>query len=111
MLNIRHIPHLKEFQINIQIYLKKKITPHGFRHSHVSLLIHLGFDIYEFADRFGDKPREVEKTYYHMFPEKKKVQQMLLINKKNKRKKVWYNKTLDLQGLNTNWWSIAGSNR
>jgi len=57
----------------------KKITLHGFRHSHVSFLINiLDLDIKEVADRIGDTPQEVEKTYYHMFPERRnKVINML----------------------------------
>ena len=51
----------------------KKITPHGFRHSHVSLLINLGCDSRDVAERIGDTIEVVEKTYYHMFPEKKKI--------------------------------------
>lgn len=49
----------------------KKITPHGFRHSHVSLLINLGCDSRDVANRIGDTINVVEKTYYHMFPTKK----------------------------------------
>lgn len=51
----------------------KKITPHGFRHSHVSLLINLGCDSRDVAERIGDTVEVVEKTYYHMFPEKKTI--------------------------------------
>lgn len=49
----------------------KKITPHGFRHSHVSLLINIGCDSRDVANRVGDTIQMIEKTYYHMFPEKK----------------------------------------
>lgn len=49
----------------------KRITPHGFRHSHVSLLIDLGCDSKEVAERIGDTVQVVERTYYHMFPKKK----------------------------------------
>lgn len=50
----------------------KKITPHGFRHSHASLLINLGCDSREVAERLGDTVQVIEETYSHMFPEKKK---------------------------------------
>ncbi len=50
----------------------KRITPHGFRHSHASLLIHLGCDSREVAKRLGDTVQVIESTYYHMFPDKKK---------------------------------------
>ena len=49
----------------------RKITPHGFRHSHASLLIDLGLDFRDVADRLGDTPKVVENTYYHLFPQKK----------------------------------------
>lgn len=49
----------------------KRITPHGFRHSHVSLLIYLGCDSRDVANRVGDTVQIIESTYYHMFPQKK----------------------------------------
>ena len=59
----------------LSYYIKKsgvkKITPHGFRHSHVSLLFHLGCDSRDIAARVGDTIQVIENTYYHMFPEKK----------------------------------------
>lgn len=51
----------------------KKISPHGFRHSHASLLIHLGCDSRDVADRLGDTVQVVEKTYAHLFPEKRSI--------------------------------------
>ena len=51
----------------------KRITPHGFRHSHVSLLIYLECDSRDVAERIGDTVETVEKTYYHIFPQKKKI--------------------------------------
>ena len=67
----------------IEIAKIKKITPHGFRHSHVSLLIDLGCDSRDVAERIGDTVQVVEKTYYHMFPKKKSI----TVNKLNKLKK------------------------
>ena len=55
----------------IKLTKVKRITPHGFRHSHVSLLINLGCDSRDVAERIGDTVQMVEKTYYHMFPSKK----------------------------------------
>ena len=49
------------------------ITPHGFRHSHASLLINIGLDFKDVAERLGDTIRMVQTTYYHMFPEKKSL--------------------------------------
>ena len=62
----------------------KRITPHGFRHSHVSLLIELGCDSRDVAERIGDTVIMVEETYYHMFPKKKKLTVDKLNNLKNK---------------------------
>lgn len=54
----------------------KKIRIHDLRHSCVSLLLHVaGYDlsmIYVIADRIGDTPEQILKTYGHMFPSKKK---------------------------------------
>lgn len=62
----------------------KKITPHGFRHSHASLLIDLGCDSREVAARLGDTVEQVEKTYYHMFPKKQSHTVSVLNNMKNR---------------------------
>lgn len=62
----------------------KRITAHGFRHSHVSLLIELGCDSRDVAERIGDTIQMVEETYYHMFPKKKKLTVDKLNNLKNK---------------------------
>lgn len=65
--------HINNYISKIKI---KKISPHGFRYSHVSLLIHLGCDSCEIAERIGDAIQVIEKTYYHMFQEKKIIQSM-----------------------------------
>lgn len=70
----------------IELSEVKKITLHGFRHSHVSFLIHLGLDSRDVAERIGDTVQVVEKTYYHMFPNKKKNTVNMLNNFKNKQK-------------------------
>lgn len=63
------------FTNHLKKYIKKsgvkKITPHGFRHSHASLLIYLGCDSRDVADRLGDTVQVIESTYYHLFPDKK----------------------------------------
>lgn len=56
---------------NIKKSKVKYITIHGFRHSHASLLINLGLDSRDVAERLGDTVQMVENTYYHMFPQKK----------------------------------------
>lgn len=50
----------------------KSITIHGFRHSHVSLLVEIGCDFNEVASRIGDTISMVQNTYYHMYPEREK---------------------------------------
>lgn len=85
--NVKYIPpttlrrYLNKY---IKLANVKKITLHGFRHSHVSLLINLGCDSRDVAERIGDTIRIVEKTYYHMFPIKKKAAVLLLNNIENK---------------------------
>lgn len=84
--NIKHIApttfsrHLDKY---IEMANVKRITPHGFRHSHVSLLIYLKCDSRQVADRIGDTVQMVEKTYAHLFPEKKKETIIALNNLKS----------------------------
>jgi len=70
----------------IEIANVKRITPHGFRHSHVSLLINLGCDSRDVANRIGDTVTMIEKTYYHMFPTKK-THVINVLNQLNQYKK------------------------
>ena len=62
----------------------KKITPHGFRHSHASLLANLDCDFNEIAVRIGNTPKTVQNTYYHIFPQKKS-NPVNLLNKLNEK--------------------------
>lgn len=74
--DIKYLPkttfaeHLKKY---IEMSGVKYITPHGFRHSHVSLLVNLGCDSRDVAERVGDTVEVIENTYYHIFPKKKKM--------------------------------------
>lgn len=73
--NVKHIASTtlaRQLQKYIDLAKVKRITPHGFRHSHASLLINLGCDSREVAERLGDTVQMVENTYIHMFPNKKK---------------------------------------
>lgn len=45
----------------------QRITPHGLRHSHVSLLIDLGFSVHLIAERIGDSVNMVNNVYGHLF--------------------------------------------
>lgn len=48
----------------------ERIRVHDLRHSHVSLLIELGYRTHAIAERIGDTPQEVDKTYAHLYPNK-----------------------------------------
>jgi integrase len=48
----------------------KRIRVHDLRHSHVSLLIELGYRTHAIAARIGDTPQEVDRTYAHLYPNK-----------------------------------------
>ena len=56
------------------------------KNSHASLLINLGCDSREVADRLGDTIQIVEKTYFHLFS-KKKNHSIELLNKFNESKR------------------------
>jgi len=47
------------------------ISPHGFRHSYVSLLINLGVTTKIIAELIGDKEEQVIKTYGHLYADAK----------------------------------------
>lgn len=47
-----------------------KIRIHGLRHSHVSLLIEMGFDAVAIADRVGHESIDITYRYAHLFPSK-----------------------------------------
>lgn len=48
----------------------KKIRVHDLRHSHVSLLIDLGFSAVAIADRLGHENADITFRYAHLFPDK-----------------------------------------
>lgn len=48
----------------------KRIRIHDLRHSHVSLLIEMGFSAIAIADRLGHESIEVTYRYAHLFPSK-----------------------------------------
>lgn len=69
----------------------KVIRIHDMRHSHVSVLINLGFSPFEIAKRLGHSVDMVNNVYGHLFPEKDKlmadrlnhIQEKSLISLKN----------------------------
>ena len=50
----------------------KRIRIHDIRHSHVSLLIELGFTPLLIAERIGDTVDMVNNIYGHLYPNKDK---------------------------------------
>jgi integrase len=48
----------------------KEIRIHDLRHSHVSLLIEMGFSALAIAERLGHESTEVTMMYAHLFPNK-----------------------------------------
>ena len=50
----------------------KRIRLHDLRHSHVALLVELGYRVEEIAERIGDSVAVVTETYVHLYPGKQK---------------------------------------
>ena len=50
----------------------KRIRIHDLRHSHISLLIDMGFSAVSIADRVGHESIEITYRYAHLFPSKQK---------------------------------------
>lgn len=48
----------------------KRIRVHDLRHSHVSMLIEMGFSAVDIANRVGHESVKVTYRYAHMFPNK-----------------------------------------
>ncbi len=64
----------------------KRIRIHGLRHSHISLLIEMGFSAVNIADRVGHESVAITYRYAHLFP----TAQTDMINKLNdKRNEVF----------------------
>lgn len=61
----------------------KRIRIHDIRHSHVSLLIDMGFSAVAIADRVGHESIEITYRYSHLFPSK----QVEMANKLNMERK------------------------
>lgn len=50
----------------------KRIRVHDLRHSHVSLLIEMGFSVLAIADRVGHESIDITYRYAHLFPTRQK---------------------------------------
>ena len=57
----------------------KRIRIHGIRHSHISLLIDMGFSAVAIADRVGHESIDITYRYAHVFPST----QMEIVSKLN----------------------------
>lgn len=55
-----------------ELYNLKRITPHGLRHTFVTILISNNVPVTSIAKIIGDTPQTVLKTYAHSFAEKEK---------------------------------------
>lgn len=51
----------------------KKIRIHGIRHSHISLLINMGFSAVAIADRVGHESIDITYQYAHVFESTQKA--------------------------------------
>lgn len=59
------------FESFYEIYvedMQNRIRVHDLRHSHVSLLINMGFTVLAIADRMGHESIDITYRYAHLFP-------------------------------------------
>ena len=61
----------------------KRIRIHDLRHSHVSLLISMGFSPVDIAGRLGHESIDINLHYEHMFPTRQTemAEQLNMVNK------------------------------
>lgn len=64
----------------------KRIRVHDLRHSHISLLIDLGFSAVAIADRVGHESIDITYRYAHLFPSKQREMATRLDNLEQGRK-------------------------
>ncbi len=53
----------------------KRITPHGLRHTHATILLNdsnMRLSTKDVADRLGDTVREIDETYHHVLPKRRR---------------------------------------
>ena len=70
----------------------KRIRVHDLRHSHVSLLINMGFTVLAIADRMGHESIDITYRYAHLFPsEQTQMAEQLDIERMEKIKwrRIW----------------------
>ena len=68
----------------------KRIRVHDLRHSHVSLLIELGYSAIAIADRLGHESIDITYRYAHLFPSKQNEMAISLSNmRKSNLEEEW----------------------
>ena len=67
----------------------KRIRIHDLRHSHVSLLIELGFSATAIADRVGHESIDITYRYAHLFPSKQKEMALSLTQVRSNKANNW----------------------
>lgn len=67
----------------------KRIRVHDLRHSHVSLLIELGFSATAIADRVGHESIDITYRYAHLFPSKQQEMAASLTQVRSKSQNDW----------------------
>ena len=78
---IQYPAFAKYIKENAEIILKRKITPHTLRHTHVSLLAAEGIPLDEIAKRVGHEDSEItKKIYYHVTKKQKERENERLKN-------------------------------
>ena len=73
--NVNHLAQTtlkRKLDKYINIAQVKHITIHGFRHSHISLLIHIGCDSRDVANRVGDTVQTIEKLCSYVSKKERK---------------------------------------
>lgn len=67
----------------------KRIRVHDLRHSHVSLLIELGFSATAIADRLGHESIDITYRYAHLFPSKQNEMANTLSQMRSSKQNDW----------------------
>ena len=67
----------------------KRIRIHGIRHSHISLLIDMGFSAVAIADRVGHESIDITYRYAHLFPTKQTEMADKLDVERKEKEEIW----------------------